>query len=226
METSLDDVNTVILALYLSYNETFGGDIRMIRKVELLEAIAGRNRGIIATQTDQAAILSAIARLEDENPNPRPLEAKERLNGNWRLLYTSSEELLRIDRFPLLKLGQIYQWIRLETAEIFNIAEVYGLPLLEGLVAVGATFEATSERRVEVKFRRGVLGLQRLVGYSSPDALIKKMDAGDRLLPFDFTINSENQQGWLEVTYLDDDLRIGRGNEGNVFVLRKVPPAL
>ena len=226
METSLDDVNTAILALYLSYNETFGGDIRMIRKVELLEAIAGRNRGIIATQTDQTAILSAIARLEDENPNPRPFEAKERLNGNWRLLYTSSEELLRIDRFPLLKLGQIYQWIRLETAEIFNIAEVYGLPFLEGLVAVGATFEATSERRVEVKFRRGVLGLQRLVGYSSPDALIKKMDAGDRLLPFDFTINSENQQGWLEVTYLDDDLRIGRGNEGNVFVLRKVPPAL
>ncbi|MBE9100827.1 PAP/fibrillin family protein [Vacuolonema iberomarrocanum] len=198
----------------------------MIRKVELLEAIAGRNRGIIATQTDQTAILSAIARLEDENPNPRPFEAKERLNGNWRLLYTSSEELLRIDRFPLLKLGQIYQWIRLETAEIFNIAEVYGLPFLEGLVAVGATFEATSERRVEVKFRRGVLGLQRLVGYSSPDALIKKMDAGDRLLPFDFSINSENQQGWLEVTYLDDDLRIGRGNEGNVFVLRKVPPAL
>ena len=226
MKTSLDDINTVILALYLSYNETFGGDIRMIRKVELLEAIAGRNRGIIATQTDQTAILSAIARLEDENPNPRPFEAKEKLNGNWRLLYTSSEELLRIDRFPLLKLGQIYQWIRLETAEIFNIAEVYGLPFLEGLVAVGATFEATSERRVEVKFRRGVLGLQRLVGYSSPDALIKKMDAGDRLLPFDFTINSENQQGWLEVTYLDDDLRIGRGNEGNVFVLRKVPPAL
>lgn len=226
METSLDDINTVILALYLSYNETFGGDIRMIRKVELLEAIAGRNRGIIATQTDQTAILSAIARLEDENPNPRPFEAKEKLNGNWRLLYTSSEELLRIDRFPLLKLGQIYQWIRLETAEIFNIAEVYGLPFLEGLVAVGATFEATSERRVEVKFRRGVLGLQRLVGYSSPDALIKKMDAGDRLLPFDFAINSENQQGWLEVTYLDDDLRIGRGNEGNVFVLRKVPPAL
>ncbi|MEO1146577.1 MAG: PAP/fibrillin family protein [Cyanobacteria bacterium J06638_22] len=198
----------------------------MIRKVELLEAIAGRNRGIIATQTDQTAILSAIARLEDENPNPRPLEAKETLNGNWRLLYTSSEELLRIDRFPLLKLGQIYQWIRLETSEIFNIAEVYGLPLLEGLVAVGATFELTSERRVQVKFRRGVLGLQRLVGYTSPEALIKKMDAGDRLLPFDFSINSENQQGWLEVTYLDDDLRIGRGNEGNVFVLRKVPPVL
>jgi len=195
----------------------------MIRKVELLEAIAGRNRGIIATQTEQTAILAAIARLEDDNPNPRPFEAKEKLNGNWRLLYTSSEELLRIDRFPLLKLGQIYQWIRLETSEIFNVAEVQGLPFLEGLVAVSATFEPTSEKRVQVKFRRGVLGLQRLVGYTSPGSLIKKMDAGDRLLPLDFSINSDNQQGWLEITYLDDDLRIGRGNQGSVFVLRKAP---
>lgn len=198
----------------------------MIRKVELLEAIAGKNRGVLATKTDQTAILAAIARLEEETPNPRPFEAKEQLNGNWRLLYTSSDELLRIDRFPLLKLGQIYQWVRLETSEIFNIAEVYGLPLLEGLVAVGATFEPTSERRVQVKFRRGVLGLQRLVGYTSPASLIKKMDQGDRLLPLDFSINSDNQQGWLEITYLDDDLRIGRGNEGNVFVLRKAPSLL
>lgn len=195
----------------------------MIRKVELLEAIAGKNRGIIATKTDQTAILAAIAQLEDDNPQPRPLDAKAQLNGNWRLLYTSSDELLRIDRFPLLKLGPIYQWIRLETAEIFNIAEVYGLPLLEGFVAVAASFEPTSEKRVNVRFRRGILGLQRLANYTSPAALIEKLDRGDRLLPLDFSINSENQQGWLEITYLDDDLRIGRGNEGNVFVLRKVP---
>jgi hypothetical protein len=33
---------------------------------------------------------------------------------------------------------------------------------------------------------------------------------------------SREQTGWLEITYLDTDLRIGRGNEGNVFVLQKV----
>ncbi|HAJ61284.1 MAG TPA: fibrillin, partial [Cyanobacteria bacterium UBA8543] len=26
---------------------------------------------------------------------------------------------------------------------------------------------------------------------------------------------------WLDITYLDKDLRIGRGNEGSVFVLTK-----
>ncbi|MGL4881863.1 MAG: PAP/fibrillin family protein, partial [Waterburya sp.] len=29
------------------------------------------------------------------------------------------------------------------------------------------------------------------------------------------------QKGWLDITYLDEDMRIGRGNEGNVFVLTK-----
>jgi len=193
----------------------------MIGKTVLLEAIAGQNRGLLASPSDQRAILAAIAQLEEYNPNPRPLEVPEKLDGNWRLLFTTSEELLRIDRFPLLKLGQIYQIIRTQSAQIFNIAEVYGLPFLEGLVSVAATFEPVSERRVQVKFRRGILGLQRLIGYQSPGSLLEKIDQGDRFLPLDFSINAENQQGWLEITYLDDDLRIGRGNEGNVFVLRK-----
>lgn len=196
----------------------------MIGKTKLLEAIAGKNRGVLASKTDQQAILAAIAQLEDSNPYPRPLEVPEKLDGNWQLLYTSSDELLGIDRFPLLKLGQIYQIIRTQTQQIFNIAEVYGLPYLEGLVSVSATFEPVSEKRVDVKFRRGILGLQRLIGYRSPEALIERIDAGDRFLPLDFSINSDNQRGWLEVTYLDDDLRIGRGNEGNVFVLRKASP--
>ncbi|MEL6764608.1 MAG: PAP/fibrillin family protein, partial [Cyanobacteria bacterium J06607_6] len=38
----------------------------------------------------------------------------------------------------------------------------------------------------------------------------------------DFRINRDRQSGWLEVTYLDDDLRISRGNQGSLFVLKKV----
>jgi hypothetical protein len=37
----------------------------------------------------------------------------------------------------------------------------------------------------------------------------------------DFSINADRQSGWLEVTYLDDDLRISRGNQGNLFILGK-----
>lgn len=195
----------------------------MLGKAELLEAIAPKNRGLLADELDRKAIQSAIARLEDRNPTPQPLAATELLEGNWRLLYTTSQELLGIDRFPLVQLGEIYQCIRTADRRIYNLAEVNG-PLLAGLVAVAAGFEAVSDRRVTVRFERGVVGLQGLLGYQNPSQFITKLQDQSKLPLFqglDFSINSNRQQGWLEVTYLDEDLRIGRGNEGNVFVLRK-----
>ena len=124
----------------------------MLGKATLLEAIAGKNRGLLAKESEKQAILMAIASLEDHNPTPRPLEAADLLDGNWRLIYTTSKGLLNIDQLPLLKLGQIYQCIRVKTQSVYNIAEIYGLPYLEGLVSVAAKFEPVSERRVQVKF--------------------------------------------------------------------------
>lgn len=193
----------------------------MLGKSALLEAIAGKNRGLLATATDQQAILAKIAALEDRNPTPQPLSAIDKLDGNWRLLYTTSRELLRIDQVPLLKLGQIYQFIRAPEARIYNIAEVTGLPYLEGLVSVAARFTPVNDRRVQVKFERSIIGLQRLVGYQSPDEFVQRIESGQKFAAIDFNIGDRDQQGWLDVTYLDDDLRIGRGNEGSVFVLTK-----
>ncbi|MEM8810287.1 MAG: PAP/fibrillin family protein, partial [Cyanobacteria bacterium P01_G01_bin.38] len=180
----------------------------MLVKAELLDAIAPTNRGILASKTENQAILSAVARLEDLNPTPNPLEATDLLNGNWRLLYTTSTELLGIDRFPLVKLGNIYQCVRLAEARIFNIAEVATLPYLEGLVSVAARFEPVSNRRVNVNFERAIFGLQRLLGYQSPNLFIDVLETPQKfnlLQGIDFEIKRENQSGWLEVTYLDKD---------------------
>lgn len=193
----------------------------MVSKAELLEAIAGKNRGLLATETDALAILSAVSRLEDRNPTPRPLEATDLLEGNWRLLYTTSKGLLNLGRFPLLPLGQIYQCVRTATATIYNIAEVSELPYLEGLVSVAARFEPVSERRVSVRFERSIAGLRRLIGYQSPSEFIQQIESGKKFPAIDFRIENRDQQGWLDITYLDNDLRIGRGNEGSVFVLTK-----
>lgn len=193
----------------------------MLGKSELLEAIAGKNRGLLSTEQDKQAILMAIAQLEDRNPTPRPIEAGELLDGNWRLLYTTSKGLLNIDQLPLLKLGQIYQCIRVKTQSVYNIAEIYGLPYLEGIVSVVAKFEPVSERRVQVKFERSIVGLQRLISYQSPTDFIQQIEAGKKFTAIDTKLDSSRQQGWLDITYLDTDMRIGRGNEGSVFVLSK-----
>ncbi|OKH16978.1 PAP/fibrillin family protein [[Limnothrix rosea] IAM M-220] len=193
----------------------------MTLKTDLLEIVAGKNRGLLTTEVDRANILTVIDRLEDQNPTPKPLEAPKLLEGDWRLVYTTSNGILGINRFPLMQLGQVYQCIRPEQNKIYNIAEVEGIPFLEGLVLVEASLEIVSDKRVNVFFHRFLVGSQRLMDYRFPKGLIDSLISGKKFLPIDFGINSKENNGWLEITYLDEDLRIGRGNEGSVFVLSK-----
>jgi hypothetical protein len=203
------------------------------RKANLLNAIAPVNRGLEMSENQRKAIFSAVAYLEELNPTPAPNNTPELLDGDWLLLFTTSQELLGIDRFPLYKLGNIYQCLRVAEAKIFNVAEIKGLPLLGGLVSVCASFTIVSEKRVKVNFERLVAGSQTLLGYRDVHSFIDTLRSpvsGDgrsnksqkKLLAIDFQIKREDQKGWLETTYLDRDLRIGRGNEGNLFVLKRV----
>jgi PAP_fibrillin len=194
----------------------------MIGKTELLEKISGVNRGLLTNETERIAIQSAIAYLEDRNPTPRPVEATSLLEGDWRLLYTTSSDLLGLGRFPLIQLGQIYQCIRIREAKLYNIAELQGLPWLESIVTVSAQFAPITEQRVQVQFQRSILGLKRVLGYHSPAQWIEQINIQPKLKAIDFTIDSQRTPGWLDITYLDADLRIGRGSEGSLFVLTKI----
>lgn len=192
-------------------------------KADLIAAVAETNRGITATDADRERIEALTQAVEAANPTPIPLAAPELLGGNWRLLYTTSQELLSLDRFPLLHLNDIYQCIRPEQGEIYNIAEITG-PLVAGLVTVAARFTPATERRVTVQFKRGVLGLQPFLGYQQPSPFIQRLQTTQRLSllqGIDFAINRQDSSGWLEVTYLDEDLRVGRGNQGSLFVLSR-----
>jgi hypothetical protein len=192
------------------------------RKANLINAIAPVNRGLQLSENQRKAIFSAVAYLEELNPNSSPNATPELLEGNWLLLFTTSQELLGIDRFPLYKLGNIYQCLRVAEGKIFNVAEIKGLPLLSGIVSVCANFTVVDEKRVKVNFERLVAGSQNLIGYQNVDSFINTLRSPKKLFAIDFQIKREDQKGWLETTYLDQDLRIGRGNEGNLFVLRKI----
>jgi len=191
----------------------------MNRKQNLLEAIAPVKRGLEVSENQNKEILSAVAYLEDQNPHPFPLEVPELLLGDWRLLFTSSKALLGLDRLPILRTQDIYQCIR--AGKIYNVAEFAGLPFLEGLVSVCASFTPVSKQRVNVKFERSVFGLQSLLKYKNVSEFIQVLESQVKLPAVDFAINNTNQKGWLEITYLDTNLRVGRGNEGSIFILEK-----
>lgn len=193
----------------------------MTLKSSLYQAIAPVNRGLQVNPDQVKAIFAAVVRLEEQNPHPQPNQCPELLTGDWRLLFTTSQGLLGFERVPTVKLGQIYQCIRAEQGTIYNVAEFASLGVFQGLVSVCARFEIVSPVRVKVNFERAIAGLQPLLGYENVQQFIAVLDSGRRLAGLDLKIGDREQRGWLETTYLDQDLRIGRGNEGSLFILQR-----
>jgi PAP_fibrillin len=193
----------------------------MTAKTDLLDILASKNRGLTASDSEKQSIDTLIIRAEAFNPTPKPIESPALLNGDWRLIYTTSSSLLNLGRIPLSQLGNIYQCIRTDTSSVYNIAEVNSLPYLSSLVSIVAKFSPLNAQRVQVNFIRSIAGLQKMLDYRSPTAWIDRLNSGQKLPAIDFPINNPNADSWLDTTYLDQTMRISRGNQGSVFVLVK-----
>ncbi len=193
----------------------------MTAKTDLLDILASKNRGLTASDSEKQSIDTLIIRTEAFNPTPKPIENPALLNGDWRLIYTTSSSLLNLGRIPLSQLGNIYQCIRTDTSSVYNIAEVNSLPYLSSLVSIVAKFTPLNAQRVQVNFVRSIAGLQKMLDYRSPTAWIDRLNGGQKLPAIDFPINNLNADSWLDTTYLDQTMRISRGNQGSVFVLVK-----
>jgi hypothetical protein len=202
----------------------------MNAKNELLSAIAPLTYPIQSrsekkiSDNEKVKILSAVEQLEDQNPHPQPFKNPQLLQGNWRLLYTSSKSLLGLNNIPLLEVDTIFQSISVNPQQVYNIAEIKGLPFLDSVIIAIAKWEQVDQKRISVKFNRTIIGLKNLLNYQSPQQFITKIHNNQKFYPFDISINKNfntSSNGWLEITYLDQDLRISRGNQGSIFILSK-----
>lgn len=199
---------------------------REAAKHALLEAIAcaPKPSGLPAQSPEIEAL---VTKLEACNPTPVTTAAADLLTGNWRTLYTSSEELLKLGKtLPGFKSGGIYQYIQAAKGFVCNVAEINGLPYLGGLAAVRASFQVVSECRVKVTFHQAMIASQAIANYQI-DSFIHLLETQpDQIPALKITFPEDREQkGWLDITYLDETLRLGRGNEGSIFVLAKVPPS-
>ena len=127
--------------------------------------------------------------MEAANPTPKPL-ASGKLSGRWRLLYTTSPSILGLNRPSLLRpAGPIYQYLDTDALTAKNQEPA---PFFN---SVTAELTPQSASRVAVQFKQF-----KLLG----------------LIP---VIAPESARGQLDITFLDDDLRLSRGDKGNLFVL-------
>lgn len=117
------------------------------------------------------------------------------LNGKWELIYTTSKSILQIQRPKILRSRLNYQAINVDTLRAQNME---GWPFFN---QVTADLTPLNANKVAVKF-----------DYFKIAGLIPIKAPG-------------RARGELEITYLDDELRVSRGDLGNLFILKIVDPS-
>lgn len=181
---------------------------------QLIRQLEGLNRGVFGVQSvKQKSIHDCIAQLEACNPTPEPTLAADQLNGRWRLLY-STIRILGSKRSKLglrefVQIGDMFQDIDMAAKTAVNSVEfnVTGFALMKGCLTITADFEAQNASKVDVTFRSATL---------QPDQLEQLFQKN-----YDLLLQIFNPEGWLEITYLDEQLRVGRDDDGHIFVLEK-----
>ncbi|XP_021802343.1 probable plastid-lipid-associated protein 7, chloroplastic, partial [Prunus avium] len=85
--------------------------------------------------------------------------------------------------------------------------DVRGLNLFNGRLTIEASFKQASKSRVDIKYDNSTI---------TPVQLMNVFRKNYHLL-----LGIFNPEGWLEITYLDETMRIGRDDKGNIFILER-----
>ncbi|OAY44898.1 probable plastid-lipid-associated protein 4, chloroplastic [Manihot esculenta] len=131
-----------------------------------------------------------------EAVNPTKQPLKSNLlNGKWELIYTTSQSILQTQRPKFLRSITNYQAINADTLRAQNMES---WPFFN---QVTADLTPLNAKKVAVKF--DFFKIAGLIPVKAPG----------------------RARGELEITYLDEELRISRGDKGNLFILKMIDPS-
>jgi PAP_fibrillin len=207
-----------------------------ILKKELLSLIPKRPFGGPATNMTTSEgtcgrIKKTVDALEYLTPLPpltRSSEAVSVLNGDWQLVYSDASEITRLTKLPFgFCLGPVFQNINVEQGRFENQAFIkHRLRLLSGHTRVLANFSlaplgATNRvgivnigNRANVVFTKVIFTMRRFLLFPTFGRIRKTA------VP-----NGPSERAGvvpcIDVTFLDNDLRISRGGDGSLFVLTR-----
>ena len=124
----------------------------------------------------------------------------KKLRGIWELRWSSSKA-------PFLNYSPL-----IDNLQILNPSKSNAMNLLKprginGIIGTGivAKLNQINDIRVGVKFTHA--------GFIGPKVGFTKLNALAQI--------KKEQQGWLDITYLSNNLRICRGDKGTLFLLKK-----
>ncbi|GAX82806.1 hypothetical protein CEUSTIGMA_g10232.t1 [Chlamydomonas eustigma] len=196
-------------------------------KSNVRKAVSGTDRGKKTSVSQRQDVLEKIINLENLNELRNPAKS-ELLSGMWTLLYQAplSEEKAAKDIsgttegpflafFQPLTRGLVktkgnLQLIDIPNNRVENLAEFTIAGSLDGylnIAGVANVMEPTSSIeefvRISVEFTEFTLSLGSKVQWRVPLSWVKA-------------------KGWVETTYLDKEMRVGRGDKGSIFVASRL----
>ena len=167
-------------------------------KKQITDLASATNRGLSATDEQKQIMENLFAQLEALNPTLNPLivtKNKPSINGDWSLDYTTSDSILGKGGYP--RIGPIIQTIDTSTLSAKNSEIVQYFYLFNVPRSVNAELSPVNGQLTNVKFKKFMVGP---VGFNAPDSF----------------------RGSLDITYLDEEMRLTRGDKGNIFVLTRM----
>ena len=213
----------------------------------MIEAVSNTENGKSATPEQQRRVLDIVKNLESSAPPSTkniltdPKEASK-IDGVWYLQYTSPSNLEEDDQLP-------DAWKPVNAKE--GASRINTRPFKEGKGAVEASVIKvdTANRVVQQIFDVKTSRVQNKIDLgwgrvevegdfrsseTVPNRAIVGFDRAQINLNVGFTIDlswyfevlsyfngGSRDNGWIETTYIDYDIRIGRGNKGTLFVITR-----
>ncbi|WJX12473.1 Plastid-lipid-associated protein 6, chloroplastic [Trifolium repens] len=197
-------------------------------KLNLLSAVSGLNRGLAANEEDLQKADAAARELESAGGLVDLSEGLDKLQGRWKLIYSSafSSRTLGgsrpgppIGRLLPITLGQVYQRIDILSKDFDNIVDLqlgapWPLPPVEVTATLAHKFELIGSSKIKIIFEKTTV---KTTGNFSQLPPLELPRIPDALRPQ----TNNTGTGDFEVTYLDSDIRVTRGDRGElrVFVI-------
>ncbi|MEL7245661.1 MAG: PAP/fibrillin family protein [Cyanobacteria bacterium J06573_2] len=189
-------------------------------KTDLIEKLSALSFQKAIFPLGEPGIDNLIRKLEEINLLPQPLNYQNQalLSGTWKLIYASNgtvvtRQVAEIPEWTGIKIKDVYQIINYSDTGIVtsNCAEIE-LPLFGELKiqASGIWKCQEDEQTALVSFDE--------FGFQSKKLFNLPFDLPELKIPVLEFLRSEAV--WI-TSYLDEEIRVGRGKTGNLFVFQK-----
>ncbi len=223
---------------------------REAAKTKLLKLVGQANRNSGDKSSANFAVIQAVEELERLNPCVCPVESPL-LSGKWSLLFTGAADASASDRrskegpigsavteisgasdaAPADGSANIPLGRRVTTLAgkfVRNRGNFQDIDAAAGRVTNRAVLELLGvpvELRIEGRCAPAEAGLAASRLLVTFECFSLALDAGrpGLTVPLGWANGGRGPRGWVDTTYLDADVRCGRGDKGSVFVTARRP---